>query len=308
MRFTVSLLVEQHEAHDPRGAAASVAALAQEAERVGYDAVYVTDHPAPDSRWLAGGGHQAYEPTVVLTAAAAATTTIRVHTHVYVLSYRNPFLAARSLASVDILSGGRLIVGVAAGYLRPEFGALGVPFDERNARTDESLVVLRHLWRGEVVAGDGVGWSARGVRQEPPTVSEPGPPIWIGGNSGIAMQRAAALGDGWSPFPTPAGLSQATKTAEISDVPSLARRVARFRELCSEVGRTEPLDICMGSFHLHDYLWGRTSAARVVDELGEMAALGVTWTAVGLTALTVEAARDQMACVADEIINPLRDT
>ncbi len=115
-------------------------------EAFGFAAAYVTDHPAPDDRWLAGGGHHALEPTVALTAAAAATSSLLLHTHVYVLGYRNPFVSAKALGSLDVVSGGRLILGVAAGYLRPEFAALGADFEQRGEQLDATLEVLPRIW------------------------------------------------------------------------------------------------------------------------------------------------------------------
>ena len=112
-------------------------------EAIGYDACFVTDHPAPDAKWLAAGGHHALDPMVASLFAAAATTCLRLHTHILVLAYRNPLLTAKSVLSLDVLSQGRLILGVAAGYLKPEFAALGVDFDERNELTDEAIDVLR---------------------------------------------------------------------------------------------------------------------------------------------------------------------
>ena len=103
--------------------AEGVAAVARAAEAAGFDGVYSTEHPFPDDDWLASGGHQALDPFVGLSFAAAATTRLRVLTNLCVLPYRNPFLAARAAASLDVLSGGRLDLGVGAGYLEGEFRA-----------------------------------------------------------------------------------------------------------------------------------------------------------------------------------------
>jgi len=119
----------------------AVREMSQHAESLGFGAVYVTDHPAGDQKWLETGGHHALDPFVALSFAAASTTTLRLQTHVLVLAYRNPFLTAKSVLSLDVLSGGRLTLGVAAGYLRSEFNALGVDYDERNALADEAIDV-----------------------------------------------------------------------------------------------------------------------------------------------------------------------
>ena len=110
--------------------------------------MYTTDHPFPGDDWLAHGGHHALDPLVALSFAAAATSTIRLHTNLFILAYRNPFLAAKGIATLDVLSGGRTVVGIGAGYLEPEFDALGVPFAERNDRMDEALAAMEAAWSG----------------------------------------------------------------------------------------------------------------------------------------------------------------
>ncbi|MBI3744237.1 MAG: LLM class flavin-dependent oxidoreductase, partial [Chloroflexi bacterium] len=103
------------------------------------------DHPAPYDEWLRTGGHQALDPFVALSFAAAATTRLRLLTHIYVLPYRNPLLSARSVASIDALSNGRFLFGLASGYLEAEFAALGVDFAERNELTDEAIRVMKAM-------------------------------------------------------------------------------------------------------------------------------------------------------------------
>src|SRR5690606_34699015 len=93
--------------------------MAQTMEKAGFDATYVTDHPAPSSRWLAGGGHATLDPFVALSVAGATTKTLQLHTHILVLAYRNPFVVAKSVASLDALSGGRVILGIGTGYSKP---------------------------------------------------------------------------------------------------------------------------------------------------------------------------------------------
>ena len=109
----------------------AIADIAHAAEAAGYGAVHVTDHPAPDTRWLDHGGHHALDPFVALSFAAASTSSINLLTNIYVAAYRNPFLGAKLIQSLDVLSNGRLILGTGAGYLKPEFRALGVDFDSR---------------------------------------------------------------------------------------------------------------------------------------------------------------------------------
>lgn len=249
----------------------AVAEMARTAEAVGYDAVHVTDHPAPDGRWLDAGGHYALDPFVALGAAAAATQRLLLQTHIVVLAYRNPLLAANSIASLQLLSGDRLLLGVAAGYLRPEFAAVGVDFDARNRLLDEAIDTVRAVLGGGEFAGSGTGWTARGVRPLPARC----PPIWVGGNSTAAIRRAVERGDGWVPFPNPPELGRAVRTAAISTIGDLAARLDVLRAYAAERGRTEALDVCFAPFA------PASDTARFADEVAELAALGVTWLCVG---------------------------
>jgi probable F420-dependent oxidoreductase len=280
VRFTVALPTDRVDAVDEFVSGEAVAEVAATVERVGLDAVFVTDHPAPDSRWLDGGGHHALEPTVALGVAAAATSTVRLHTHIYVLAYRNPFLAAKALGTLEVLSGGRGIYGIGPGYLRPEFDALGMDFDSRVEATDRAVDLMRRLWHGETVAAEGDGFRARAVFQRPAPAEQP--TLWFGGNSRRSMERAVALGQGWSPFPTPVGLAAPTRTASIADLDELAQRMAMLDRCVQAAERHEPLDVCFSAFSMPRYASGEIPAPQLVDELGAMAELGVTWTAVGL--------------------------
>ena len=211
--------------------------------------MHVTDHPAPDAKWLDHGGHHALDPFVALSFAAAATTDVKLLTNVYIAAYRNPFLGAKSIQSLDILSGGRLILGTAAGYLKPEFRALGIDFDSRGALLDEALDVLTKVLTGEDVAYEGTSFAARGVRLRP--VPRPPPPIWVGGNSKPAVRRAVSRAQGWAPFNT-FGYATASRTAEISTLDELESAIAWATKYAAEIGRTEPLDICFSAGNLLD--------------------------------------------------------
>src|SRR3954467_10054803 len=241
MRYSVGLPVDHVRYPDEFVTGDAIAEMAAAVEAAGLDAVFVTDHPAPDDRWLAGGGHHAQEPMVALAFAAAATRRGRLHTHVYVAAYRNPFLAAKGVATLQNLSGGRVLLGVAAGYLRPEFAALGVDFDARNDRLTETVTLMRRAWAEDGVAVETDRFAARGVTQLPHPLPVP---IWIGGNSSAAMRHAVEIGDGWSPFPTPPAAARAVKTPAITNVDELAVRLEAARAYATEIGRAEPLTIC----------------------------------------------------------------
>jgi probable F420-dependent oxidoreductase len=261
----------------------AVSELSSLYERLGFDALHVTDHPAPDERWLDAGGHHALDPVAVLSAAATCTRRILLHTNVYVLSYRNPFMAAKSLATLDVLSGGRLILGVAAGYLRPEFEALGASFEDRGARLDEALEWLPRIWSGTSIAGSGAGWSARSVRSLPVPAQRPHPRIWVGGNSTAAMRRAVERAQGWSPFPTPVGAGRALRTPEIADVQGLRGRLGQLDELCEVAGRPDRPEICFVPFGLSGYLADPDGGlAPLVAEVSELRELGVDWVSLSV--------------------------
>ncbi len=190
--------------------------------------MFVTDHPIPSDRWLASGGHHALDPFVALSFAAAATERLRLHLNLLVLAYRNPFVSAKAVASLDALSGGRVIVGVGAGYLEPEFTALGVDYAERNELTDEAIVTMRAAWTGDSVTASGRHWHAAGNTMLPRPTQPAGPPIWVGGNSKQAIRRAVELGDGWMPMPSPAGSERRLHTPPITSRDG-ARGAARLR-------------------------------------------------------------------------------
>ncbi|MCZ7525911.1 MAG: TIGR03619 family F420-dependent LLM class oxidoreductase [Acidimicrobiia bacterium] len=172
----------------------SIAAVARHAEELGLDDVWVSDHLTVP----AGAPYPPpylFEPVVTLTWAAAATGRVGLGTSVLVLPYRHPLHLAKELASLDRLAGGRLIVGAAAGWLEGEFEALGVPFRERGARTDEAIGALRACWEQDPVdyAGPRVRITAQRVLPQPGRRL----PLWVGGSSPPALERAVRVGDGW---------------------------------------------------------------------------------------------------------------
>jgi probable F420-dependent oxidoreductase len=268
----------------------AVGELAGAAEDAGFGAVYTTDHPFPGDGWLAHGGHHALDPLVALSFAAAATSTILLHTNLFIVAYRNPFLAAKGIATLDVLSGGRTVVGLGAGYLEPEFEALGVPFDERNDRMDEALAAMEAAWSGDSVTLAGRGFRAPGNTMLPRPVQRPRPPLWIGGNSRRAIRRAVESADGWCPFPVPAGAAGRTRTAPLRSADDLAAALVYARSHADAVGRTTPLTVC---FIPEGLAMGDrpVDEARVVASMEELAAVGVDWVAVSLPGDTRAAQR-----------------
>lgn len=163
--------------------------LAQAADRLGYAYLTVSDHIVVPRKAVAAMGATWFAPFPALAYIAASTQRIGLCTHILVVPYRHPLVAARDIGTLDHLSGGRLILGVGTGHLRAEFRALGIDHDARGAITDAYLDELRRVWAGEsdyVVA--------------PSPVQPAGPRLWIGGNTPRALRRAVAVGDGWVPW------------------------------------------------------------------------------------------------------------
>ncbi|HEX4015282.1 MAG TPA: TIGR03619 family F420-dependent LLM class oxidoreductase [Frankiaceae bacterium] len=281
MRISLGLPTHRVDRGSEFVSAAAITELARAAEAGGYDAVYVTEHPFPDAQWLATGGHHALDPFVALSFAAAATERIRLQTNLVVLAYRNPFLAAKSIASLDVLSGGRTIIGVGAGYLEGEFRALGADHARRNELTDESIRAMTAAWAGEEMTYAGEGFTAAGNVMLPRPLQRPRPPLWIGGNSRRAMRRVAELADGWAPMPT-TGMTEGAvtsrlKTASIASTAALAERISELRQMFADAGRT---DVPTVAFTPPSLLMARSSQpmspAQFVEEAGELAIAGVS--------------------------------
>src|ERR1700757_3869294 len=177
MRFAIPYPIISHPYNPELVSGPGVAELAAAAETAGFHGFGFTDHPAPTQRWLEAGGDDSLDPFVAMGFAAARTTTLRLIPNIVVLPYRNPFLVAKSGATLDLLSGGRFTLAVGAGYLKREFAALGVDFDERNDLLDGGLEVIRGIWTPDDVSFEGRHFAARGITAPPRPASVPHPPI-----------------------------------------------------------------------------------------------------------------------------------
>jgi len=284
VRFTVQLPTHRVDAFDEFASGEAVAEMARAAEEGGFDACFVTDHPFPGDKWMADGGHHALDPFVCLTWAAAATRTIRLQTNILVLPYRNPFLTAKAAATLDALSGGRLILGGAAGYLKSEYRALGADFDHRNELCDEAIVAIKRAWTEDGVAMEGRAFEARGNTMLPRPAQRPHPPIWVGGNSRMAIRRAVELADGWVPFPNTKQYAPYQRTAVLASLDDLAAGLAYAREHAKAVGRSAPLDVCFAPVGVDMFRDAAPSAQELHEPVEAMAALGVTWTSLSVPA------------------------
>ena len=165
-------------------------ALASRIEALGYDSIWTGDHIAFHT--------PTYESLTTLTFIAAATSRVRIGTAVYLLALRQPAVVAKTVATLDVLSGGRFVFGVGVGGEFPkEFEACGIPHAERGRRVDEGITVCRALWTESPASHAGRFLRFEGVALAPRPVQPGGPPIWIGGRSDHALRRAARTGDGW---------------------------------------------------------------------------------------------------------------
>lgn len=254
--------------------------FARAAEAAGFDGIGFTDHPAPSHKWLQAGGHDALDPFAALAFVAAVTERVLLIPNIVVLPYRNPFLVAKAAATIDALSGGRFVLATAAGYLRSEYRALGVDFDQRNQLFDDALAVLRGVWTSDEFAYEGHGFTASGVTANPKPANVP---IWIGGNSQISRQRVARVGDGWNPFPAPAALAKTAKTPVLETIDDLARMLDDLWRRVDTAGRDRAdIDIAFGTSAGGALGSDSFDAEAHRAALDELAALGVTWNGIGV--------------------------
>ena len=251
----------------------AVAEVCATLERTGFNAALVTDHPCPTGRWLDAGGHFAQDPFVMLSLIAAQTTRVRLQTGILVLPYRNPFITARSISSLDVFSGGRVTLSVGAGYLKGEYKALGADFDNRNDVMDEYILALKAAWTNDEFTFKGSNYEALGNRIQPRPLQQPHPPIYIGGNAKRAIRRAVELADGWNPFFPPPAVSATSRTTEMTSVADLKVGLAYMHQHCEAVGRETPPEIVMASINQVGEV---LSPQQMIDRIGEFAELGVT--------------------------------
>lgn len=237
MQFAITHPMHSHPYNPELVTGSGIARVAAAVEAAGFGGFGFTDHPAPSQRWLEAGGHDALDPFVAMGFAAAHTTTMRLIPNIVVLPYRNPFVVAKAGATLDLVSGGRFTLAVGVGYLKREFAALGVDFDDRASLFEESLQTIRKIWTTEDVSFEGQHFSAKGITAHPKPISTPHPPIWIGGNTSAARARVATHGQGWCPFRAPAALAQTARTATLDSVERLAAGIDDLHRRLEAVGR-----------------------------------------------------------------------
>lgn len=222
-----------------------IRAIAQAAERLGFGYMTVSDHilcprsidakyPYADDGefpWTQGGGGDCMEQFTLMAWLCAATTRLRLLTSVVVIPHRNPLFMAKSIATMDVLSGGRVSIGCGTGWMREEFEALGIaPFEKRGQVTNEYIGAMKALWTMENPSYDGEFVKFRDVIFDPKPVQSPHPPLWIGGESGPAMRRVAAVGDVWYPFAS-------NPKFRLASADAYRERAQRVKQAVAEAGR-----------------------------------------------------------------------
>jgi probable F420-dependent oxidoreductase len=219
----------------PQASPEGLIKVARRAEELGYDSVWVLERllwplapkepypAAPDGR-LPETYQSVLDPIETLTFVAAHTTKVQLGTSVLVLPYHSPIQLARRLATLDVLSGGRALVGVGAGWSRDEFEAAGVPFERRGARCDEFLRAMIELWTKDPVKFDGEFYHIPESKIGPKPIQKPHPPIYVAGFGQYTFDRAAKFGNGWNP-------------AGIMSFEALEGMIGQFRQTAERAGR-----------------------------------------------------------------------
>jgi probable F420-dependent oxidoreductase len=201
--------------------------VARAAEAAGFESVWTGEHVVlPDPRVAPSPSHPQtpfLDPAVALTWVAAHTTRLRLATGIVILPQRNPVVLAKEMASVDVVSNGRLVFGVGVGYLRPEFEAIGADFERRGARMDEHLDAILALWTQEKPSFRGETVRFAGIDAQPRPVQKPHPPIVIGATTPPAWRRAVARANGWYGF----AMAPDAAATQIAGLAEAAKRVAR---------------------------------------------------------------------------------
>jgi probable F420-dependent oxidoreductase len=304
MRYAITHPMISHPYNPELVSGSGVAKVAAAAEAAGFDGFGFTDHPAPTQRWLEHGGHDALDPFVAMGFAAAVTTTLRLIPNIVVLPYRNPFVVAKAGATLDLLSEGRFTLAVGVGYLKREFAALGVDYDERSDLLDEALDVIRAIWTSDDVSFEGRHFTARGITAHPRPLSTPHPPIWIGGNTGKARQRVATHGDGWCPFPAPALLANTAGTAAMDTIERLGEGVEDLRRRFDAIGRDpSSIDISFSNFDGGSPGRPDFNADAYLTGLDKLAAIGVTWVQVGVPGDCLAHTLEAIECFGELVIS-----
>ena len=256
---------------------------ARVADATGWSWLSCSDHVAVPASRAEAMGATWYDAGSTLAFVAGVTTRIRLLPHVLVLPYRHPLVVAKQYGTLDRLSGGRLILGVGSGHLKPEFRSVGADYERRGAITDEYLRAIAAAWESEVARFEGDTIAFHDVLVSPRTEQRPRPPIWVGGNSRAAVRRAARLADGWVPWElTPEACADA---------------VAAVRRLRVEAGRPPVFEVVAPLGVAPD-----ATAGAVTEAAARWREAGATAFHVGLPADDFAAYLGRLAWFADAVM------
>jgi probable F420-dependent oxidoreductase len=273
---------------------AAIVAVAKRADELGYRWLPCSDHVVVPKRALPTMGATWYEPATTLAFVAGITQRIRLLSHVIVLPYHNPLAIAKQYATLDRLSGGRVILGVGTGHLKPEFRALDAPFEERGKATDEYIAIIKTLWSNEEASFGGSYFSFQEISLSPRPVQQPHPPIWVGGNSRRAARRAAELGDGWVPF-------QVTPD-DVRDRLDYLRRMLEQRDRPFDVVvPAGPIELTAKAIDGARPAFSGSSE-QVIEDIRAYEAAGVTGMTAGFRARSLEEHLEKLERFAREIV------
>jgi probable F420-dependent oxidoreductase len=269
--------------------------VAQACDRAGFFYVAVCDHVCIPRERAAAMSTVWYDTVATLGWLAAATRSVRLLSYVYVAAYRHPLQTAKSFATLDTLSGGRVILGIGAGHLEAEFAALGIDFARRGALLDDAIDVIAKAFVDEFPQHDGPIWKVHDVGIRPRPVQHPRPPIWVGGNTPAALRRAAARGDGWLPQGT------------VRD--QLPGQIATIREHRRRVRGDVPIEIGANSEWLYlgtpSFDLGPNSRAgsgeAIAASLLELRAMGVSHCGVRFRTRSCDELVDQIGAFAADV-------
>jgi probable F420-dependent oxidoreductase len=271
----LTLLPRAHAHWEETATFEDVVAIVQEAERLGYHHCTCSEHVAVPVEVAAVRGGRYFDPLATFGALGHATSTIRFAAHVVVLGYHHPLAIAKRYGTLDVVTGGRVILGVGVGSLLEEFDLLGAPFDDRGVRADDAMRALRGALSQPEPAYHGAYFDFEGFLVDPCAV-QPHVPLWVGGRTFRSLRRAIELGDGWAPF----GL----RTSELGAM--LQRATLPDRSFDVVVQNEHPLDPL-------------TEPDRVTEQLRRFADIGATGVNVRFVHHSRDHYREQLAALMD---------
>ena len=276
----------------------TIRGAAVRAEALGYDSVWVSDHVVVPRANVANFGTTIFDPLITLAVVAGATSRVRLGTTVLIVPYRQAVVTAKMVSSLDTLSGGRVILGVGAGWVAAESAMLGVPFAERGPMTDEYLRAMQELWTSPSPSFSGKYVQFHDLHFEPKPVQRP-LPIWVGGHGKASLRRAAELGAAWhpinrSPDELRAGVAELVRLSKASGRATPPALTLRNDVRILRAGESAP-----ASAHAGRVIAGELAA--VADQITELAAYGVEELVLELLAADGPELDAQMAAFAERV-------